>query len=355
VSKAPKARQAVDTLIEQIRAAADVVDEVARDEAQAAEGFRFLIRVLCITGGMSVDLNAERPHFFRLDTEARKIGNSPTAEYDGATIRGDRTYRIRGRRGTVPYLGLCVYGMDNGRRRIVTNLSDEEIAFGPDGSFELILSADEPDVPGQWVKLDPDANSLQLRQYIFDREKEELASYEIEMLDEPARWGVTRDEDVVPGITGAMLGFSFMARLGTLVFPEARNNPNQFVQAEGAAMAHLLPTPDNRYVYLWYELGPDEALVIEGAPPDSRYWNLSLYNAWFEAPDYLTRPTSRTKVDTVLEPDGSFRFVVAHQDPGHSNWIDTRGHESGHLMFRWILTEDVPIPSTRVVRFSDLG
>ena len=52
----------------------------------------------------------------------------------------------------------------------------------------------------------------------------------------------------------------------------------------------------------------------------------------------------------VYEPDGSWRIVVAHEDPGVPNWLSTAGHREGRLWFRWFLAESLPEqPTTRVV------
>lgn len=48
------------------------------------------------------------------------------------------------------------------------------------------------------------------------------------------------------------------------------------------------------------------------------------------------------------------RLVVAHRDPGMPNWLETAGHTSGTMCFRWIKAKDHPQPQTRVVGFSEL-
>ena len=42
-----------------------------------------------------------------------------------------------------------------------------------------------------------------------------------------------------------------------------------------------------RYVFCFYDLAPDEALIIETEVPDARYWSLQLYTlGWFEGPGH---------------------------------------------------------------------
>lgn len=56
-----------------------------------------------------------------------------------------------------------------------------------------------------------------------------------------------------------------------------------------------------------------------------------------------------------LEPDGSFRIIVADRDPGFGNWMDTAGHREGTMGLRWNMAVDPPAPVCRVVRFDDLA
>jgi hypothetical protein len=48
------------------------------------------------------------------------------------------------------------------------------------------------------------------------------------------------------------------------------------------------------------------------------------------------------------------RIVVAHRDPGHSNWIDTTGHDHGIMGMRWVRAETHPAATTRLVPLAEL-
>ena len=54
----------------------------------------------------------------------------------------------------------------------------------------------------------------------------------------------------------------------------------------------------------------------------------------------------------MIDDDGVFRAVVAHQDPGVPNWIDTMGHTKGPLLFRWVVADHGPQATTTVVPFA---
>ena len=55
------------------------------------------------------------------------------------------------------------------------------------------------------------------------------------------------------------------------------------------------------------------------------------------------------------EPDGSVRIVVARENPGVTNWLDTCGHDFGTMCWRWIKAAEHPQPKTRVVKLAELA
>ena len=98
-----------------------------------------------------------------------------------------------------------------------------------------------------------------------------------------------------------------------------------------------------------WELGEDEALVIEVTPPEALYWSVSLGNHWWETIDYANRQSSLNGHQASLDDDGVFRAVVSHTDPGVANWLDTAGNRQGPMIFRWVRAQGAPVPTTRVV------
>jgi hypothetical protein len=49
------------------------------------------------------------------------------------------------------------------------------------------------------------------------------------------------------------------------------------------------------------------------------------------------------------------RFVVASRDPGVANWLDSAGHSNGAMLLRCVRTESAPVPTSRVVKFDEIG
>ena len=60
-------------------------------------------------------------------------------------------------------------------------------------------------------------------------------------------------------------------------------------------------------------------------------------NIWGESFDYANYQSSLNNVQAAIDSDGKVRYVIAHQDPGIQNWLDT-GHYTGMLSQRWAYT-----------------
>jgi hypothetical protein len=61
--------------------------------------------------------------------------------------------------------------------------------------------------------------------------------------------------------------------------------------------------------------------------------------------DWSERKTSINLAQAHIDADGRFRCVVSHRDPGVPNWLDTGGLAEGMLQYRWIWSNDNPLPT----------
>jgi len=112
--------------------------------------------------------------------------------------------------------------------------------------------------------------------------------------------------------------------------------------------------PDIAYYHSYWKLAPDEALVIEAMPPECDHWNFQLNNYWMESLDYRYYPVHVNKHTANYRPDGSVQVVVAAENKGFENWIDTVGHTEGTMCWRWVRADENLEPETRVVKLSEL-
>ena len=89
--------------------------------------------------------------------------------------------------------------------------------------------------------------------------------------------------------------------------------------------------------------------VITGSLEECAFANVMLWNRQMQTLEYCVRRSSINQAQLALEPDGTFRIVVAHSDPGVPNWLDTEGHESGTIFWRILLPVENPPQTTCVV------
>jgi hypothetical protein len=325
------------------------VEAEAETELELLEGLRVLARVTALCAEISLDVDVEKPWLFPMNTEARYVGGpNPDGEYSLALIDGRRGYRIRGRRNTAAYLGFQVLaGVGLTPRRQAAYLGDRDLQLDDHGAFELVLSPTRPE-QGQWVPIPADASAVVVRQYVGDRGSEVPADLEIDPVEPPGEVPLPTDEQIGEALTGMAWTILKLATLHKTIKPELLTMPNELVTAEAAALGSADTTPDNLYLIGTFRLEPNQALVIDFEPPQSRYWSCTLENIWHECLEPRRRRSSLTNAHAE-EKDGRVRLVVSGRDPGVPNWLDTGGRHRGFVILRWLDGAAAPDLRTEVV------
>jgi hypothetical protein len=103
-----------------------------------------------------------------------------------------------------------------------------------------------------------------------------------------------------------------------------------------------------------WALAADEALIIE-FNNHRGLWMLTNMGAFMSSMDYLYRPVSFTPSRTKVDSDGKVRLILCHDDPGYHNWMDTQGLVSGNVTYRSLLSEEVAVFRTQLVKRSELA
>jgi hypothetical protein len=322
-----------------------------------AEGYRYLARLT----RAALDANFEAadtqaPVFRRPVHETIKIGmDNPDNIYLAANVNGNYTYRIRGKRGTVHYLGFGAQAGGYGKTGSLDTdgyLEATDMQINADGSFEIIASATEQ--PGNWLKMTPNTRLIQVRQTRLDHAREIPADVTIERID-----GANQPRAFEPSrVDGALQGAALFVHGTAAVFAQwtegfkkhinelPRFNPDVALRAGG--------DPHIAYYHSYFKIADDEALVIELVPPQCQFWNFQLANYWLESLDYRFFPVHLNKHTAQYRKDGSVRIVIAKTNPGVKNWMDTCGRNEGTMCVRWIRAESHPQPQTKLVKLAEL-
>lgn len=329
------------------------------DPFNQAEGYRYLARLA--RSGLEAFLeNADprAPVLARPVHETVKMGSdNPDNYYQNATISGQYEYRISGTRGTVHYLGFGTQKgnyTDGGGMPPTGYIEASQLQLEPDGSFELLLSCSKP-ATGNWLPMEPGTNLLIVRQTFADRATERIAELKIERLGGDSHPGMVTPQGLDKGLNTAGLlvaGASMLFAKWARDFQKHTNQLPRFSQDVSNAAGG---DPNIAYYHSYWKLAPDEALVIDSDIPDCDAWNFQLDNHWLESLDYRYFTIHVNKFTAKYRPNGSVRVVVAHQDPGIPNWINTVGHDCGVMSWRWIRAKSHPQPEPRVVKLAAVG
>jgi hypothetical protein len=403
-------RAAWDDLLAALGRARDAIEDPKlhappASERVLAEGYRYLLG--WVHGAIERAFHADpaRPQFRRaIQPIAKSTIDNADALYLNAEIDGARRYRIVGRaadcrhwRGApaasagrkapqyVIFEAATDYAGDSGsiaelrpgRRAGTGKLDSSELSVDADGRFEILLAPERPaGYDGNFIATRRTrsvkrkdggedlatytARHLTLRELFHDWEREDALELAISPLD---------DDDVPPAALDAARAAGEIGRMAAIVEHQMKfwnefyavvlethadmngdgkrfmprndfNAPNAATLATGGGQS------TNVYAGGVYELGPEEALVVEVHVPISPlYQGFHLANLWGESLDYANHQSSLNAFQSARDADGAFRYVVAHRDPGVANWLDTTGVPVGFMTFRWTYAEapdDVP-------------
>jgi hypothetical protein len=335
---------------------------------QRADGFRFLTQNL----GQAFDLALETkdPRFPALHafcTPTRKLGgDNADFTYIQAWIDGNSVYRISGNRGTARFLNFTVHGprstaaYGGGASRPLhepfgdtpeANIFGHELVSQWDGSFELYIGG--PKRSPNWLPTTPGTRKLFVRQ-AFDSWDELPAAMRIERVDMAEPKPLPTPQTMIDAMKWAEIfvtdlmndwpdwpfengGIKFKS---PNVFPPLENN--ELDKKRGRAI-----------VDMYWKIAPDEALILDFDNHDG-FWMLTNMSSFLGSMDFRYRPVSYTPARSKVDSDGKVRMVLAHDDPGYHNWIDTQGFVEGHLTYRNLWSTNVASFSTKLVKRAKL-
>ena len=338
-------------------------DYNATSGAQRVDGFRFLTQNL----GQAFDLALETkdtryPVLHTFCNPTRKLGGDcADFTYQQAWIDGQSLYRITGTRGTAGFFNITVQGPRPDGPGVLhepfgdvpeANLLGDQLTTEADGSFVLYIGG--PQRAPNWLPTTPDSRKLFIRQG-FDRWDERPAHIQIERVDMGSPRPLPTPETMIEAmdwagdfVTGLMndwpeFPFTYGGVDGL--------HPNRFpaVASDGADAKRGRAAAN-----MYWVLAPDEALIVEFDAHDG-LWMLTNMGVFFNSLDYLYRPVSYTPSRATTDGDGKVRLVLAHDDPGFHNWIDTQGFERGNLTYRHMLDGEPAALSTRLVKRAELS
>jgi hypothetical protein len=324
-------------------------DDFPSDAAGRDECFTHLAQQLLCWLEWSIGYgDAGAPAFQRQNDLVTPWGG-PNADnvYRHARITPDEHYRIRGNMHSCDDFALAIRAgfRHTDHPATLTELTASDIGIRAGGGFELVLggTGDEP----HRVPLPEGAVMCSIREYYFDWQPREPATFTIERLaGRPVTTPPFADRvDEALDLTERSLLFwnDYMRDA------RARQRDNSFGDKIDVPRGLQL----SQFGFCFYDLAPDEALVVECDVPDARYWSFQLYGMHFFRALDIGRMTSLNHRQASTA-GGRLGVVVAHRDPGVANWLDTMGRAVGLLNYRHFWGAALPSFRTTVVPADDV-
>ncbi|WP_317928640.1 DUF1214 domain-containing protein [Halioxenophilus sp. WMMB6] len=283
-------------------------------------------------------------------------------------INGANTYRVYGNMTANFWSTLQLFKSfwGEGQVEMLANVDFDKIPVKDNGDFEIYLGPNPPpDAKDQyWVKLDPDANNimLALRETFYDWENDQQMDLHIENLDRSSDAPLYFSETELAERIGKArkfveYNFQFMMASVNKLIGQAESIHglpylNMFFHNDQAARDGGNPLAT--FVGMTYDLAPDEAIIIDMAPAEARYWSIQLGSVWAQTSDFSYHQSSINGAQAHMDEDGHFRAVLSLTDPEVPNWLDPASIPTGVAMLRFYKYKEVVIPATKKVPLAEV-
>jgi Protein of unknown function (DUF1214) len=329
------------------------------DPALTAEAHKLFYMALA-SGWFSAFIDPDFPDFVpSVNTHLNLVGCNPDFVYGAASIEGAGSYVISGERGDGLFLLLDIVAGGMGVMEqlgpSLGTLDFDTLTLDAGGRFSLLLSAERPaDWVGDWHRLDRSARSLALRQASYDWGQGREARVAIERIDiahAPRRWS---PEEIAARLT-ALAAYPKRLAGMALGFIKSQRDKGLWNALEHDDWAGRGGVQGQHYYQGLFRLEPGQVLLVETELPETvRYWNIQLSDMMWNSVDWMNRQSSLNGGQARLDSDGKFRAVIAPDDPGVPNWLDTGGHREGAIMLRWTEASSGPAPTLTVLDAKDV-
>lgn len=329
---------------------------ITHDEIDLAEGLRHMGRMARLVLQVTMEnRDSAHPYLWRsLGPDLKMGGDNPQGLYLAAPINGSDTFRVHGTRGSARWMsfltGRTPGAVAAGEAAWGAALFSPGLQVDEDGRFEIMI-APTPHA-GNWLRSDAFSATLMIRQFFGTPDEVRPMDIRIENL--------TRGDEASPLLVldGAIAGIDAAAAMFAGMVPAMQSEliakgraKNRFATDIGDPTSRAGGVPGGNSVTARWALEPSQALLVEVTPPTPcAYWDAQVGNGWYESFDYRNRFSGLTCEQAHLRDDGLLTLVVAQEDPGTVNWLETAHHREGHIAIRWQLSEgNLPIPRCRVV------
>jgi hypothetical protein len=343
----------------------------SQDPQVRAEMFRFMYSNLGAGFMQLVYASPKHPDFVPNWSQVFNNGGNlnPDNVYQFTPIDDDGVYKISGYRGSVHIVDFQIgasplfsYGRANAEKSFgptLANYDIDDMTIADDGAFEFVLSAQRPqNYKGDWRQLPANSDYLLVRQLAYDWINEVDARLAVERLDTPAARPRQSAEEIdaalkfVPEWVERWVKMGIGPKEGVKPWGDVWGTKDKivlidFTNDQGGRATQL-------YIAGQFELADDEAMVVEMAPGECRFWNMHLGSQMLNTMDFMNRQVSLNGHMAKPDADGVIRIVISARDPGIPNWLDNMGYKAGYIWGRLDTCDNNDTPEVTKIKVADV-
>lgn len=309
-------------------------------ERQLADGYDYLAGSIRSAIQAAFDYDLAHPVLITATHQYSRQGlDNPDAIYFNAYLDEGAEYLVTGRRGSTTDLSFQImdgnYSAD-GSPSSLAAFDDRDLTINPDGTFEWRFTSAELGI-GKGA-------TLIVREVFQDWDTEERGTLRIQRLDTAGipRGAYSLEAEAKKFAVAAKMlvgrihtwfafptWFTYPEPVNTLTVP--RSTPGGLA-SQFSSLGHydLALNADG------VADGVEHALVVTVPDCDAApYQAIQIGSPWYVSTDYEHHQTHATTAQSRVDPDGKIRYVIAENDPGVANWLETCGNPKGVIMLRW--------------------
>ena len=297
-------------------------------------------------------------HWFGRDVPgSRWGGDSPDFIYRIISLGYGPQYQILGRK-TCETAPAVVYSLmsDNTAAPVIINMLDSlDMAFEADGSFVITADPSAPAGRRNHLQTLPGTAQIWIRDAIGDWDTQTANALRVERITPTTRAPLTEDECAELAARYIQDGnyyYYYLTQRSHLV-----SKPNDLYAPRSSAALGGMASQFTSGGHI--ELDPDEALIITASGKGAQFRNAVLQDQYVVTVNYWDKVSSLNSSQMVADESGLYTYVISHDDPGISNWLDTNGKRYSTFCHRWQAFErgvshEDPTLTFRKVKFTDL-
>ena len=244
----------------------------------------------------------------------------------------------------------------------IAGIRINDIKKDADGSFKIIVDNQPANGRANHLRSNDDARCIFIRESLTDWAKQNPYQISVKRISGPPV-GKPRSinelaDKAVRIVNGGMALDAWYGKVMANDRPNVVEKP--WIRSTGAATDLANRWGFNAQGY--FKLAHDEALLFTVDPVGSDYLGVLVTDPWQVSIDPVHSNSSLNNAQAEHNADGTISYVVAADDPGIKNWLDTAGLSEGYLTLRWIgipttvpnETAQAAVRSMKVVKVADI-